>query len=128
MVLFPLKRVNKSFAFFIKILVLFTNKLLVFFVGVLIYITAFALKFYVMFIGSSNCGAFCTFGSSWFEAFNMMLGNYEPDNIFGVVPSNYNFTETVIYNSSTTVTYGSIFLEQFTDVFFDPISYAIFIL
>jgi hypothetical protein len=53
-----------------------------------------------MFIGASDPGPFGDFGSSWFEIYNMILGNYQPDDIFGANPANYKYNGTGQNNST----------------------------
>jgi hypothetical protein len=84
-----LKRISKDFAIFVRGLAVVAKQLLSFLLVSVIILTAFALMFYVMFIGYTDCGPFCTFWSSCFEVYNMILGNYGPDDIFGIALPNY---------------------------------------
>jgi ankyrin repeat protein len=102
-----LKRALISFAVFVRGFVAVFKNLISFIVVLGIIITAFALMFYSMFVGSIECGQFCSFGHSWFEVYTMILGNYQPNDIFGIDPYNYNFSRAVIYNSSNPFINGS---------------------
>jgi hypothetical protein len=107
-----LKRISKDFAVFVQGLVVVAKRLFSFLVVLVIIITAFALMFYSMFIGSCYPGdPFYNFGSSWFVIYNMILGNYGPDDIFGVNPANNTYDGTVYFdsrrNNSTTVGNGT---------------------
>ena len=71
-----------------------------------IIITMFAAMFFAMLKGSKECGEFCTFWSSWFEVYNMILGNYGPDNRFEAGSYDYKATisdvilvENITYDS-----------------------------
>jgi hypothetical protein len=119
-----LKRVSKDFAVFVQGLIAVAKRLLSFIAASIIIITAFALMFYAMFIGSNDCSQFCTYLSSWFEVYNMILGNYGPNDVFGVDP--FNFTQAVGYNSSKLVYNGSIYLEPSYSLSHDPWVYVIF--
>ncbi len=95
-----LKRISKDFAVFVQGLIAVSKRLSTFLVVLAIIITAFALMFYSMFIGASDPGLFGDFGSSWFEVYNMILGNYGPDDIFGINPENYKYNGSAQNNSS----------------------------
>jgi hypothetical protein len=54
-----------------------------------------------MFIGSCYPGdPFYNFESLWLEIYNMLLGNYGPDDIFVVNPENCSYDGTVYLNLS----------------------------
>lgn len=79
-----LKRILCDFAVFVRGLIAVSKRLLSFFLALVIIITAFALMFFIMFRGSTTCLDFCSFESSWFEIYDMVLGNYGPEDIFGI--------------------------------------------
>jgi hypothetical protein len=87
------KRISINAAVFVRGLLAVTKHLLSFLVYFVVIITAFSLMFFIVISGSSNCSPFCTFTSSWFEVYNMILGNYGPDDIFG----DGTFSESEIY-------------------------------
>jgi hypothetical protein len=87
------KRISINVAVFVRGLLAVTMHLLSFLVSFVVIITAFSLMFFIVISGSSNCSPFCTFTSSWFEVYNMILGNYGPDDIFG----DGTFSESEIY-------------------------------
>lgn len=104
-----LKRIFFNFAVFVRGFIIVFYNLASFLVVLFIIITAFALMFYSMFRGSIECSAFCTFWSSWFEVYTMILGNYGPDNIiFGHDPS--QVFDAAGYNSSSLVNDGPLYL------------------
>jgi hypothetical protein len=77
-----LRRISRDFAVFVEGLITVGKRLITFLVVLVIFITAFALMFYSMFIGNVDRKPFDSFGSSWFKIYTMILGNYEPDEIF----------------------------------------------
>ena len=87
------KRISINAAVFVRGLLAVARHLISFLVSFVVIITAFSLMFFIVRSGSSNCSPFCTFASSWFEVYNMILGNYGPDDIFG----DGSFSESEIY-------------------------------
>jgi hypothetical protein len=87
------KRISIVAAVFVRGLLAVATHLLSFLVSFVVIITAFSLMFFTVISGSSNCSPFCTFASSWFEVYNMILGSYGPDDIFG----DGTFSESEIY-------------------------------
>ena len=77
-----LRRISKDFAVFVQGLITVGKRLITFLVVLVIFITAFALMFYSMFIGNCDRKPFDSFGASWFEVYNMILGNYQSFEIF----------------------------------------------
>jgi hypothetical protein len=78
-----LKRVSIDAAVFVRGSIAVAKQLLSFLMALVVIITAFSLMFFIVFSGSTDCSPFCSFASSWFEVYNMILGNYGPDDIFG---------------------------------------------
>lgn len=87
------KRISVVAAVFVRGLLAVANHLCSIFVAFVVIITAFSLMFFIVISGSSNCSPFCTFKSSWFQVYNMILGSYEPDDIFG----DGSFVESEVY-------------------------------
>jgi hypothetical protein len=121
-----LKRIFFNFAVFVRGFIIVFYNLSSFLVVLVIIITAFALMFYSMLSGSIECGAFCTFWSSWFEVYTMILGNYGPDNIFGHDP--YSFSHSDGQNASSFVYNGSTNLDQSYSSLQDSRKFVIYLL
>jgi len=58
-----------------------------------------------MFIGTFEPKPFDSFGSSWFEVYNMILGNYQSDDIFPDDPSNCTSIDPISYYQNQVVLY-----------------------
>ncbi len=78
-----LKRISMNVAVFVRGSIAVAMQLRSFLMTLAVIITAFSLMFFIVFSGSTDCSPFCSFASSWFEVYNMILGNYGPDDIFG---------------------------------------------
>jgi hypothetical protein len=117
-----------TFAVFVRGFVVVFYNLISFLVVAGIFITAFELMFYSMFSGSIECGQFCNFWDSWFEVFTMFLGNYQPNDIFGIEPYNYNFSPATIFNSSSPVINGTVSLTPSYSLSDDTKQYFLHIL
>jgi hypothetical protein len=100
-----LRRISKDFAIFVKGLITVAKQLITFLAVLVIFITAFALMFYSMFIGTCEPKPFDSFGSSWFEVYNMILGNYQSDDIFPDDPSNCTSIDPISYYQNQVVLY-----------------------
>ncbi len=123
-----LKRVNIKIAVFVHGFIVVFYNLLTFLAVLCVIITAFATMFYAMFMGSIECGQFCTFWSSWFEVYTMILGNYQPNDIFGIDPYNYIFSRAVIYNSSNPIINGSASFDPSYSLSHDSKQYFVYFL
>jgi hypothetical protein len=100
------KRISKDFAIFVRGLFVIAKRLLIFVMVLVVLITAFALMFYLILIGSCEPDdPFCDFWSSWFEVYNMILGNYESDEIF---MTSYKCYSISVQNDANTAPDGSV--------------------
>jgi len=122
-----LKRIFFNFAVFVRGFIIVFYNLASFLVVLFIIITAFALMFYSMFRGSIHCSAFCTFWSSWFEVFTMILGNYGPDNIIIGHDSSQSFYAAG-HNSSSLVGEGSMHIYSPYSILHDSRDYVLYLL
>jgi hypothetical protein len=88
-----LKRISINAAVLVRGSIATARKLFSFLLALVTITAAYALMFFTALRGSSDCTSFCSFGSAWFEVYNMILGNYGPDEIFAID----NLTETDKY-------------------------------
>lgn len=86
----PLQRIFYDFAVFVRGVTVVAKPLLSFLAALCIVISSFAFMFFAListeceeclYFGES-CSKFCTYGSSYFEVYNMVFGNYAPDDIY----------------------------------------------